>query len=124
MKAFEEYKIEWSRSAACRKRKRNEESEQGPKFKQSNLTQMLKSKCSENRQTKFDDLVMKFVVNGMRPLSVVEDPDFVNLFEGMAVAYFFIGYVNVRLGYCDSAQYNNLSKVSLQWSIIGVSCLI
>ncbi|XP_053145230.1 uncharacterized protein LOC128342206 isoform X4 [Hemicordylus capensis] len=85
--SFEEYKVEWSKRASFRKRQLKdisvEEDQHSKKLKQTRLSFGNTSSHKTCSQNKFDVLVTNFVVNGMRPLSIVEDPDFVNLFQGM-----------------------------------------
>lgn len=57
-------------------------------------------------QKKFDALLTKFVVNGMRPLSIVDDQDFVNLFEGKWITLYITNYITINnLKFCYSVLF-------------------
>lgn len=85
MENFEKYKTEWGKDNQKKKRKCKEQSIESSSgsstaFKQAKLVFRTSSTLD---QTKFDQLILNYVVNGMRPLSTVEDPDFRNLFTKM-----------------------------------------
>lgn len=85
MENFEKYKIEWGKDNQKKKRKCKEQSIESSSgsstaFKQAKLVFRTSSTLD---QAKFDQLILNYVVNGMRPLSTVEDPDFRNLFIKM-----------------------------------------
>lgn len=85
MENFEKYKKEWGKDNQKKKRKYNEQSTEsssgsGTAFKQAKLVFRTSSTLE---QAKFDQLILNYVVNGMRPLSTVEDHDFRNIFTKM-----------------------------------------